>query len=256
MSGKLGDILIAQGVIDEEKLIAALSDQRAFGGKLGRTLVDLGYVSEDQLMRALSDQLGLDTVELDSIEVSDDALSCLPVDACERYGVFPVRVDKKQKVLWVATAEPDRQTLTEVAGIAQYTLEPVLSSMSAIDRAVRHYYFGERTGPKHRLGEPLQAIPTDTPLAAPRPRSVPDRSAEDEMPEAVVEPERVIGSIAPGEVSHDAVQELKTLIIRLEKTVNAQARAFRALVDLLQDKGIVRRGELGQRTSKTTPTKQ
>ena len=60
MSGKLGDILIAQGVIDEEKLIAALSDQRAFGGKLGRTLVDLGYVSEDQLMRALSEQLGLD----------------------------------------------------------------------------------------------------------------------------------------------------------------------------------------------------
>ncbi|MCA1826940.1 MAG: hypothetical protein ABR567_00485 [Myxococcales bacterium] len=252
MSGKLGDILIAQGVIDEEKLIAALSDQRAFGGKLGRTLVDLGYVSEDQLMRALSEQLGLDTVDLDGIEVSDNALRCLPVDACERYGVFPVRVDDKQKVLWVATAEPDRQTLTEVAGIAQLTLEPVLSSMSAIDRAVRHYYFGERAGPKHRLGEPLQSIPSDIPLAAPRPRSVPDRSHDDEIPEAIVESEHVIGTIVPGEVSHDAIQELKTLIIRLEKTVNAQARAFRALVDLLQDKGVVRRGELGQRTSKST----
>ncbi len=108
MSSKLGDILIAQGVIDEEKLIAALSDQRAFGGKLGRTLVDLGYASEDQLMRALSEQLGLDTVDLDGIEVSDDALSALAVDACERYGVFPVRIDKKQRLLWVATAEPDR----------------------------------------------------------------------------------------------------------------------------------------------------
>jgi type IV pilus assembly protein PilB len=250
MSGKLGDILIAQGVIDEEKLIAALSDQRAFGGKLGRTLVDLGYVTEEQLMRALSEQLGLDTVDLDGIEIADEALRCLPVDACERYGVFPVKVDKKQKLLWVATAEPDRQTLTEVAGIAQLTLEPVLSSMSAIDRAVRHYYFGEKTGPKHRLGEPLSSIPGDIPLAAPRPRSVPDRSAEDPLPEAVIESDHVIGTITPGEVSHDAIQELKTLIIRLEKNVNAQARAFRALVDLLQDKGIVRRGELGQRTSK------
>ena len=248
MSGKLGNILISQGVIDEEKLIAALSDQRAFGGKLGRTLVDLGYASEDQLMRALSTQLGLDTVDLDGIEVSDDALSALPVDACERYGVFPVRVDQKQRVLWVATAEPDRQTLQEVAQIAQYTLEPVLSSMSAIDRAVRHYYFGEKTGPKHRLGEPLKTIPGDIPLAAPAPRSVPNRSADDDMPEAVVEPEHVIGTIAPGD-GQDALTELKTLIIRLEKTVNAQSRAFRALVDLLQDKGIVRRGELGQRTS-------
>ena len=248
MSGKLGDILISQGVIDEEKLIAALSDQRAFGGKLGRTLVDLGYVSEDQLMRALSEQLGLDTVDLDAVEVNDDALSALPVDACERYGVFPVRVDKKQRVLWVATAEPDRQTLQEVAQIAQYTLEPVLSSMSAIDRAVRHYYFGEKAGPKHRLGEPLKAIPGDIPLAAPAPRSVPNPSADDDVPEAVVEPEHVIGTIAPGD-GQDALTELKTLIIRLEKTVNAQSRAFRALVDLLQDKGIVRRGELGQRTS-------
>src|SRR6185312_7735983 len=99
MSGKLGDILIAQGVIDEEKLIAALSDQRAFGGKLGRTLVDLGYVNEEQLMRALAEQLGLETVDLDNIKVTDEALSALPVDACERYGVFPLRVDAAEKVL-------------------------------------------------------------------------------------------------------------------------------------------------------------
>jgi hypothetical protein len=57
-----------------------------------------------------------------------------------------------------------------------------------------------------------------------------------------------IGTIAPSGEAQDAVQELKTLLIRLEKTVEAQSRAFRALIDLLQDKGVVRRGELGQRT--------
>jgi type IV pilus assembly protein PilB len=250
MSGKLGDILISQGVIDHEKLIAALSDQRAFGGKLGRTLIDLGYVSEEQLLRALSEQLGLDTVDLDGTEVKPDALRCLAVDACERYGVFPVKVDSDEHVLWVATAEPDRQTLQEVAQIAQYTLEPVLASMSSIERAVRRYYFGERV-PRKRLGEPLSSIPRDVPLAAPRPRSVPNPSAEAAFPDPVVEPESsMIGTIEPGGVARDAVQELKMLIIRLERTVNAQSRAFRALVDLLQDKGLVRRGELGQRTSR------
>ena len=63
------------------------------------------------------------------------------------------------------------------------------------------------------------------------------------MPEAQVEPEHVIGSIAPGVVAQDAVQELKTLIIRLEKTVNAQARAFLALV--LHD-GLDHLGRLGR----------
>jgi type IV pilus assembly protein PilB len=251
MSGKLGEILISQGVIDEEKLVAALSDQRAFGGKLGRTLVDLGYVNEDQLMRGLSEQLGLDTVDLDSTEVADEALSCLPVDACERYGVFPVRVDRKQRVLWVATAEPDRETLQEVAQIAQLTLEPMLASMSSIDRAVRRYYFGEKMlGPKHRLGEPLRTIPAteNIPLGAPAPRVV--RKPGEDDSSAVLEQERLV-SIAPDASAQvDGFQELKTLIVRLERTVNAQARAFRALIDLLQDKGVVRRGELGARTAK------
>jgi type IV pilus assembly protein PilB len=249
---KLGEVLIGHGVIDEEKLIAALSDQRAFGGKLGRTLVDLGYVTEDQLVRALSEQLGLDTVDLDAIQIGEDALRCLPVDTCERYGVFPVRVDAEQHLLWVATAEPDRDTLQEVAQIAQISLEPVLASMSSIDRAVRRYYFGEAMASVHRLGEPLRAIPGDVPLAAPAPRSVPNRSEEAAFPEAalVEEDTHPIGIIVPEAGFRDELQELRNLIVRLERTVNAQSRAFRALVDLLQSKGIVRRGELGQRTSK------
>jgi type IV pilus assembly protein PilB len=249
MSGKLGDILISRGVIDSEKLIAALSDQRAFGGKLGRTLVDLGYVTEDDLMIALSEQLGLDVVDLDGTDVPARALRCLPVDACERYGVFPLDVDERARVLRIATAEPDRQALQEVARICGYTLEPVLASMSSIERAMRRYYFGERI-PRPRLGEPLSAIP-DIPLGAPRPRSVPDRTAEAEFPEAMLEPDdEEIAIIAPDGASQNALEELKTLIIRLERTINAQSRAFRALVDLLQDKGVVRRGELGQRAAR------
>ena len=248
MSGKLGDILISRGVIDSEKLIAALSDQRAFGGKLGRTLVELGYVSEDDLMIALSEQLGLDVVDLDGTEVPARAIRCLPVDACERYGVFPLEVNERQRVLRVATAEPDREALQDVARICGYALEPVLASMSSIERALRRYYFGEHVA----TARPGQSVIPDIPLGAPRPRSVPDRSREEPFPEAVIEPddEEPIGFIAPDGASPDAVEELKTLIIRLERTINAQSRAFRALVDLLQDKGVVRRGELGQRAAR------
>ena len=159
MSAKLGDILIQQGVIDEEKLIAALSDQRAFGGKLGRTLVDLGYVTEEQLVNALATQLGLDTIDLAQAQIAPEALSTLPFDACERYGVFPVRVDRERRVLWLATAEPDQVTLQEVAQIAQHTLEPILCTMSSIDHAVRRYYFGDPAAQAGRLGDPLRSIP-------------------------------------------------------------------------------------------------
>ena len=89
------------------------------------------------------------------------------------------------------------------------------------------------------------------PILAQTGDAIPAPALDDEVPEAVVEPDpqRAIGSIPPGE-NPDAMQELKTILIRLEKNVNAQARAFRALVDLLQEKGVVRRGELGARTAK------
>src|SRR5216684_2314396 len=160
MSAKLGDILIQQGVIDEEKLIAALSDQRAFGGKLGRTLVDLGYVSEEQLVHALATQLGLKTVDL----------------------------------------------------------------------AVRQYYFGDPAAQAGKLGEPLRSIP-----------GVTQRNGDGEL---------AAGAVAPAAAQGDAIAELRILLVRLEKQLNSQGRAFRALVEILQDKGLVRRGELGTQTTK------
>ena len=228
MSAKLGDILIQQGVIDEEKLIAALSDQRAFGGKLGRTLVDLGYVTEEQLVHALATQLGLDTIDLAQAQIAPEALSTLPFDACERYGVFPVRVDPQRRVLWLATAEPDQVTLQEVAQIAQHTLEPILCTMSSIDHAVRRYYFGDPAAQAGRLGDPLRSIP------------------------GIAQPngELAAGAVAPVAAHGDAIAELRMLLVRLEMQMNAQGRAFRALVEILQDKGIVRRGELGTQATK------
>jgi type IV pilus assembly protein PilB len=231
MALRLGDILIQQGVIDQEKLAAALSDQRAFGGKLGRTLVDLGYVTENQLVHALATQLGLAAIDLATLDVAPEALSILPVDACERYGIFPVRVDAKRRVLCVATAEPDQNTLQEVAQIAQHTLEPLLCSMSGIDRAIRHYYYGD-PDVQPRLGDPLRAIPG----------AGAQRSTEGEL---------ISAAVTPGTPRTDAVAELRTIVVRLEKQVTAQARAFRALVEILQDKGLVRRGELGSQTARS-----
>ncbi|MBS2024524.1 MAG: hypothetical protein JST92_19155 [Deltaproteobacteria bacterium] len=259
MTARLGDILIAQGALDQEKLSAALSDQQAFGGKLGRTLVDLGYITEDQLVVGLAEQLGLATVDLATAEIEMDALSCVPVDACERYGVFPVKVNRDEGVLWIATAEPDRNALQEVAQIAQLTLEPMLAPMSTIDRAVRQYYYGEKGAPKARLGEPLAGIPldpgqTEKPALAKAPaknakQQLAEAAAANQYPE-IPDPGELQGIAPSAPAGMGNVDDIKTLLLRIEKQVSAQGRAFRALVDLLQEKGVVRRGELGSRTTK------
>jgi len=258
---KLGDILIRQRAIDTEKLEAALSDQRAFGGRLGRTLVDLGYLTEEKLVAALAEQLGLATVDLDALAPDAEVLSCLSVDTCERYGVFPVKLDRARAQLWLATAEPDRKNLEEVAQLTQMTLEPMLAPMSAIDRAVRRLYYGEaneRDKPQAR-GEALRGgIPMDPGLPAARARPIPAPEAADPhppLPQSAILGESgemaPLGHIAPsGPRPEDPMAELRDLLVRLERSVSAQGRAFRSLVELLQEKGIIRRGELGVRASK------
>ena len=80
----------------------------------------------------------------------------------------------------------------------------------------------------------------------------PEPEEEEVVPEAEVEPieEDELAAIAPVAGQTDGIGELKKLIIRLEKTVNAQSRAFRALVDLLacrSDKTDARSGYIDQR---------
>lgn len=57
---KLGEILIAQGMITEEQLLFALQEHRRTGVSLGIVLVNLGYITEDNLQGVLGMQIHLD----------------------------------------------------------------------------------------------------------------------------------------------------------------------------------------------------
>jgi len=57
---KLGEILIAQGMITEEQLLFALQEHRRTGVSLGFVLVKLGYITEDNLQGVLGMQIHLD----------------------------------------------------------------------------------------------------------------------------------------------------------------------------------------------------
>jgi hypothetical protein len=56
---RLGQILVKQGVINEEQLSFALSHQTVTGGLLGGALLSLGLCTNEQIARALAEQLSL-----------------------------------------------------------------------------------------------------------------------------------------------------------------------------------------------------
>jgi len=62
---KLGEILIDKGLISDEQLQMALSDQKITREFLGRVLIKNGWVSEIEVMKGLSEQFGIPFIEFE-----------------------------------------------------------------------------------------------------------------------------------------------------------------------------------------------
>ena len=101
---RLGELLIAQGWVQQEDLDAALAEQSRQGGRVGALLVEKGILGEQTLLEALSCQLGVEIVEVTDRPGDADALAAVPYAVAKRYRALPFK--KEPRLLHVATPEP------------------------------------------------------------------------------------------------------------------------------------------------------
>lgn len=212
--------------------MAALAEQRKWGGKLGHTLVQLGYVNEGAMAHALSHQLDLPTVDLDELEPAVPVESLLRVDLAEHYAVFPVSRDDAARSLTVATSDPtNTEAQQELAFHTGRQVHFLVSSASAIERAIRVHYHGE------------------FPMALPGPAPVGVAMGFRSQPEPVAAPvpaasHRMALASAPRDSEVlQRVEALSQQVEDLQRMVASQARAIHGLVELLEGQGIVSRAE-------------
>lgn len=231
---RLGEILKDAGVLTELQLNAALSEQRKWGGRLGRTLVEMGFVDETSMMLALSRQLNLQVVDLDKAILPAEIAKVLRVDIAERYGVFPVNCDPRHKNLQIATSDPTNQDqLSELEFHTGMRVTVALASPSAIDRAIRRYYYGDAS--------------SATTAATPQSLGVNENTfGEDELTDPKKKAPNTNGAAASSREVQELTQRLSQAlqqISTLEQLLASQVRVVRGLVELLVEKGVVKREE-------------
>lgn len=243
---RLGDLLIEAGLISETQLKAALNEQRKWGGRLGRTVVEMGFVTETAIGTVLAQQLELPSIDLDTEPLPETAATWLRLDLCERYGVIPVGINHGTRTLDLATSDPTNvEHLQALEFATNMKVQPVVATASAIERAIRKYYFGEATEPPHP--EAAQASgPTfsetgfelDALMGGP-PRATSEHPVIQDVP--VEQP-------APAEKPVDAQLRAEIAVLRekvdaLEEINSSQVRALRVLLELLIESGLVTRDE-------------
>ncbi|HEU0204678.1 MAG TPA: ATPase, T2SS/T4P/T4SS family [Burkholderiaceae bacterium] len=110
---RLGDMLVAEGVITPAQLQVALDEQRVSGRKIGQILIEDGVTDETAIARALAQQLRVPFVELNFEMVASRIAALLPEAQARRLRALPV--DDVRGVVRVAMADPtDLQAFDEV----------------------------------------------------------------------------------------------------------------------------------------------
>src|SRR5215510_9582026 len=88
---RLGDILVAEGLINEEQLARALEEQKKGPHeRLGSVLVRLDLIHEEQLTGFLSRQYGIASITLHDLDIDPEVLRLVPVHIAKKYEVLPV----------------------------------------------------------------------------------------------------------------------------------------------------------------------
>src|SRR5437016_3800482 len=136
---RLGDLLVAEGLITEAQLRQALAEQKGKTEKLGSILARLGFITEEQLIGFLSRQYGIPSITLNNIDVDAETLRLVPAPIARKYEVLPVK--RIGGTLTLAMADPTNVfALDDVAFMTSLQILPVVAPQAAIRKAIDKAY--------------------------------------------------------------------------------------------------------------------
>jgi type IV pilus assembly protein PilB len=144
MARRLGTIMIDMGYLDEETLWKVLEEQKRSGTELvGKVAVRMGLVKEDQVLKALGEQLGMKVVKLADITIPAELTELVNESMATAYKIVPVSVNKKDKSLTVAMAEPQNpSTLDSLKMFLSTEVKGAISTEADVMAAIERLYAG------------------------------------------------------------------------------------------------------------------
>lgn len=146
---RLGEQLVAAGLIDSDMLAGALAHQRVHGGRLGSILVTMGHLRPADLETALGRQLGLDVCAVESLDPSEELLQRVPERLVRSAEVVPISLVDRHLVLGMVDPS-DRSVLDHLRfALACRTIEVQLITERTFQRFLKTRYGIARPGSPH-----------------------------------------------------------------------------------------------------------
>lgn len=135
---RLGDLLIEEGLITQDQLMAALKIQKesGFEKKVGEVLIQEGLVSHKEVAVVLSRQLDMDFVDLYGENIDFNAFQKYNISRLEAASAIPFNEDNEY--LYVATSDPLNYDSLEA--LERSIVTKPLKTYIAMEDDIRHFF--------------------------------------------------------------------------------------------------------------------
>ncbi len=159
---KIGEMLIAEGLLTPEQLETALEEQRRHGGRIGAILKSLGFVTEEGMIKTLGRQTGIPHQVLSTVIIDPDAVKLVPELLARRHQAIPLF--KKGRTLTLAMVDPlNVVALDDIGRTTGLDIQPVVATEQDVMRAIeRQYGMSSTIQEAVKNLEPLEVEETST----------------------------------------------------------------------------------------------
>ena len=136
---RIGDILLAKGMITAAQIQEGLKLQQQTGSKLGQIIAEKGWVSEQEILKALSEQLSIPYIKLHTGLYDPDIIHLLEKPIASRLKVLPLFKIRDQLSLATADAQAIH-SFNEIEERMKCRVRPVLAKKEDILSAIEEAY--------------------------------------------------------------------------------------------------------------------
>lgn len=144
---RLGEILIEEGVLTPEQVIAALQEQRRTGELLGEALIRLGYASEEDIVSTLISQFGLPYLPVGRYSIEKELADLFPEKLLRQYQFIPV--ERMGNVLAVVAGNPlTPEILGELEQMTGYKILVYIGKPSEVKVVIGDKFARKEAAPK------------------------------------------------------------------------------------------------------------
>ena len=140
---RLGRILTKMGKVTREQVHEALGLQSQRRSPIGQLLVELGYITQEDVNLALAAQAGMESLDLEGIDVPESVIKILPAETAQAYQCVPIQYEEATRTLTVALKSADNfRAVDDLRMLMGYNVRPVVADPGQVEKLLAARYGG------------------------------------------------------------------------------------------------------------------